>query len=70
MVRVERRLFGKTPAGEDVGLYVPYRKHFGVCLETQAFPDAVNHPEFPSTVLREGQRYVSTTVYRFSADPS
>ena len=38
-----------------------------VCLETQHFPDSVNHPNFPSTILRPGQTYKSTTEYRFTA---
>jgi aldose 1-epimerase len=37
------------------------------CLETQHFPDAVNKPHFPSTILRPGQTYQSTTEFRFSA---
>ncbi|MGW6565136.1 aldose epimerase family protein [Streptomyces sp. NPDC054975] len=37
----------------------------GVALETQHFPDSPNRPEFPSTVLRPGEVYASTTVYRF-----
>lgn len=44
---------------------VAYQKHFGFCLETQHFPDSPNQPDFPSTVLKPGQRYRSTTVYRF-----
>ncbi len=43
-----------------------YQKNFGVCLETQHFPDSPNHPEFPSTVLRPGTTYRSTTIYAFS----
>jgi aldose 1-epimerase len=39
----------------------------GFCLETQHYPDSPNQPEFPSTVLRPGETYESTTVYRFSA---
>ncbi|WP_312876545.1 aldose epimerase family protein [Streptomyces bohaiensis] len=39
----------------------------GLCLETQHFPDSPNRPEFPPTVLRPGQEYRSTTVYRFTA---
>ena len=35
------------------------------CLETQHFPDAVNHPEFPSPILRAGQEFHETTSYRF-----
>jgi aldose 1-epimerase len=36
------------------------------CLETQHFPDAPNQPNFPSTELKPGQRYQTTTVFRFS----
>lgn len=37
----------------------------GLCLETQHFPDSPNHPDFPSVVLRRGETYRQTTVYRF-----
>lgn len=37
------------------------------CLETQHFPDSVNHPHFPSTILRPGETFRSTTEFRFSA---
>ena len=43
-----------------------YRKHHGFCLETQHFPDSVNHPNFPSTILRPGKTYTQTTIHRFS----
>ena len=43
-----------------------YRKNYGFCLETQHFPDSPNHPDFPSTVLRPGQTFRSTTVHQFS----
>jgi aldose 1-epimerase len=43
-----------------------YKHRYGFCLETQHFPDSPNKPEFPSTVLRPGERYSSRTVYRFS----
>ena len=43
-----------------------YRQGDGVCLETQHFPDSPNHPEYPSTVLRPGETFQSTTVHRFS----
>lgn len=43
-----------------------YGKNHGVCLETQFWPDAVHHEEFPSPVLREGEVYRHRTVYRFS----
>jgi aldose 1-epimerase len=43
-----------------------YRQTDGLCLETQHFPDAPNKPAFPSTVLRPGETYETTTVYAFS----
>lgn len=43
-----------------------YAKHAGLCLETQHYPDSPNQPTFPSTVLRPGERYAHTAVYRFS----
>jgi aldose 1-epimerase len=45
---------------------VVYQKHQGFCLEAQHFPDSVNHPNFPSTILRPGKTYAQTTVYKFS----
>ena len=42
-----------------------YEKHAGLCLEPQHFPDAPNHSNFPSTVLRPGEEYRQTTVLRF-----
>jgi len=42
-----------------------YGPRHGLCLEAQHFPDSPNRPEFPSTVLREGETYRQTTVYRF-----
>lgn len=46
---------------------VQYGRHSGLCLETQHFPDAINKPGFPSVVLRPGQTFDSTTVFKFSA---
>lgn len=43
-----------------------YGKHSAVALETQSFPDSPNHPGFPDTILRPGQRFISETVYEFS----
>ncbi|MCP2339449.1 aldose epimerase family protein [Actinomadura rupiterrae] len=43
-----------------------YRQGDALALETQHFPDSPNHPNFPSTVLRPGQTFTSTTVYAFS----
>ena len=45
-----------------------YRQSDGLALETQHFPDSPNQPGFPSTLLRPGQRFESTTVYQFSTD--
>jgi aldose 1-epimerase len=45
---------------------VAYGRHNGFCLETQHFPDSVNHATFPSTILEPGATYESTTVYRFA----
>jgi aldose 1-epimerase len=42
-----------------------YGKHAGFCLETQHFPDAVHHPNFPSILLRPGDTYRQFTSYRF-----
>lgn len=43
-----------------------YQKRSGFCLETQHFPDSPNKSQFPSPVLSPGERYQSTTIYRFS----
>ncbi|MGW4008037.1 aldose epimerase family protein [Streptomyces sp. NPDC004763] len=44
-----------------------YRQGDALCLETQHFPDSPNHPSFPSTVLRPGQTYRTSTVHSFDA---
>jgi len=44
----------------------PYRRRCAFCLETQHFPDSPNQSDFPSTVLRPGEVYGSTTIYRFT----
>jgi aldose 1-epimerase len=44
---------------------VVYQKHQAFCLEAQHFPDSVHHPEFPTIILRPGQTYTQTTVYKF-----
>ena len=46
---------------------VVYNKFGAICLETQHFPDSINHPAFPSTVLRPGETFTSATVMRVSA---
>jgi aldose 1-epimerase len=45
----------------------PYPRRSGFCLETQHYPDSPNRPSFPTTTLRKGAVYHSTTIYRFSA---
>jgi len=45
---------------------VLYPRHGAFCLETQHYPDSVNHPGFPSTILRPGQTFKSTTALAFS----
>lgn len=55
-------LNGKLQGREGVA----FTRRFGMCLETQHFPDSPNHLEFPSTTLRPGETYKSTTVYKLS----
>jgi aldose 1-epimerase len=47
---------------------VVYGQHSGFCLEAQHFPDSVNQPKFPSTILEPGKTYKQTTVYKFSGE--
>ena len=54
-----------TLTGKDGAVY---ERRTGFCLETQHFPDSPNQPEFPSTILRPGEEYRSSTVFRFSAE--
>jgi aldose 1-epimerase len=44
-----------------------YNKHSAFCLETQHFPDSPNQPDFPSVVLKPGEKYTHLTVHKFSA---
>ncbi len=55
-------------AGECGKGGVRYASRSAFCLETQNFPDAPNHPSFPSAVLRPGETYRHTLVHRFSAE--
>jgi aldose 1-epimerase len=52
-----------TPAGKHGHIY---KARDGFCLETQHYPDSPNQPNFPSTILKPGQTFHSTTVWRFS----
>jgi aldose 1-epimerase len=42
-----------------------YEKNGGLCLETQHYPDSPNQPDFPSTILRPGEKYYTKTIYKF-----
>jgi aldose 1-epimerase len=52
--------------GSIKGKGAVYNKHNGFCLETQHFPDAPNKPDFPSIVLKPGEKYTHLTVHKFS----
>ncbi|WP_071396413.1 aldose epimerase family protein [Bacillus tuaregi] len=56
---------GNSLAPEGAFREVPSRKYLGICLETQALPDAIHHPHFPSIVLDKGQQYATHTKYKF-----
>jgi aldose 1-epimerase len=53
--------------GSVKGKGAVYNKHNGFCLEAQHFPDSPNRPNFPSVVLKPGEKYTQLTVHRFSA---
>ncbi len=44
---------------------IKYKQYSGFCLEAQHYPDSINHPEFPSVVLKPGETYRQTTAYVF-----
>lgn len=50
-------------AGLDNAKYIP---HAGLCLEAQNFPNAINQPQFPNSILRPGETYQQVTEYRFN----
>ena len=45
---------------------IVYNQHHGFCLETQHFPDSPNQADFPSTILKPGEVYTHTSIYKFS----
>lgn len=51
--------------GTIKGVGGAYNKHAALCLETQHFPDAVHHANFPSTVIAPGEQFKSETIYKF-----
>ncbi len=59
---------GNYLLGKDTGKYGANYKHFGAfCLETQHYPDSPNKPQFPSAVIKGGQLFTSSTVYKVEA---
>ena len=54
---------GNTPVGKGGAVY---QKQDAFCLETQVFPDAPHHENFPTAVLKAGEEYKTRTIYRFS----
>ncbi len=58
---------GNHLGGREIGKSgVGYTKRTGFCLETQHFPDSPNQPGFPSTLVKPGETFTSTTIYKFS----
>jgi len=51
--------------GKSGNVYLPYA---GFCLETQHFPDSPNQSDFPSTVLKAGEEFISETHFKFSLE--
>jgi aldose 1-epimerase len=56
-------LDGSLVSGE-----LTYEQYSGLCLETQHFPDSPNQPDFPSTILRPGEKYISQTIFKFGLE--
>ena len=54
-----------TSSGEQG---VPYQQHGAVALETQGYPDSVNHAHFPDAIVHPGEPYTSTTIFEFGID--
>ena len=55
--------------GSDVGKGgKTYKYRSGFCMEPQHFPDSPNKPNFPSVVLKPGEKYHSTSIYQFSVE--
>jgi aldose 1-epimerase len=47
---------------------IAYNAHQAFCLEAQHYPDSPNQPQFPSTILKPGETYKQTTIYKFSSE--
>ncbi|MEM8872668.1 MAG: aldose epimerase family protein [Planctomycetota bacterium] len=60
---------GRNLDGNDIGKGgKPYSQFGGICLEAHGYPDGIHHPHLGDTVLRPGETYRQTTVYRFGTD--
>jgi aldose 1-epimerase len=53
-----------APSEPVTGKTIP--KHGGLCLETQHFPDSPNKPQFPTTILKPGEKYHTVTTYKLT----
>lgn len=61
---------GNGLKGNQVGKGgIRYQKQTAICLETMHFSDSPNHPQFPSTLLRPGEKFQSKTIFKFTTDP-
>ena len=47
---------------------ITYVKNSGMCLETQHFPDSPNQPDFPNSILRPGEKFMSQTIFKFGVE--
>lgn len=61
-VQIYTANFVENEAGKQGAVY--QRRH-GICFETQYYPDALNHENFPSSLVKAGEEYKTTTVYKF-----
>lgn len=60
---------GNFLEGKDIGREGhAYNKHGGFCLETEHFPDAMNHPNFPNCIQEPGEQYKHKTVFKFGVE--
>ena len=48
-----------------ISMAAPYKNNQGIAIEPEAYPDSPNHSEFPTTTLRPGETYNTTTIYKF-----
>jgi len=61
---------GNYLSGKDLGKEAAkYPQYSALCLETQHFPDSPNHPDFPTTTLKEGEEFYSRSIYKVLVEP-